>query len=278
MEFLNKNAKIYNISSEEDLSKTTHLCISAHQDDVEIMAYSQIFECYNSKDKFFTAVNTTNGSGSPRTGEFKDYTDEEMVQTRIQEQILAAKIGNYHSLIMMMYPSKDIKDFGNRNPVEDLKKIILETKPDVILTHNLMDKHSTHVATCIKVIEALRELKDVYRPKQVIGLEVWRSLDWLSIKDKLCFDTSFNKQLENDVLAVFKSQIAGGKRYDLATIGRRLANATFFESHNTDQMESMNYGLDLTEFVYSDKNYKDFVNEKLDNFKKEVVNLLESLI
>ena len=278
MEFLNKNAKIYNISSEEDLSKTTHLCISAHQDDVEIMAYSQIFECYNSKDKFFTAVNTTNGSGSPRTGEFKDYTDEEMVQTRIQEQILAAKIGNYHSLIMMMYPSKDIKDFGNRNPVEDLKKIILETKPDVILTHNLMDKHSTHVATCIKVIEALRELKDVYRPKQVIGLEVWRSLDWLSIKDKLCFDTSFNKQLENDVLAVFKSQIAGGKRYDLATIGRRLANATFFESHNTDQMESMNYGLDLTEFVYSDKNYKDFVNEKLDNFKNEVVDLLESLI
>ena len=43
-------------------------------------------------------------------------------------------------------------------------------------------------------------------------------------------------------------------------------------------MKSMNYGVDLTEFVYSDKNYIDFVNEKLDNFKNEVVSLLEGLI
>ncbi|MBQ7307183.1 MAG: PIG-L family deacetylase [Clostridia bacterium] len=278
MEFLNKNANVYYISGDKDLSKTTHLCISAHQDDVEIMAYSQIYECFNDKNKHFTAVNTTNGSGSPRTGKFADYTDEQMVQTRIQEQITAGKMANYHSLIMMMYPSKEIKDFNNRSTVEDLKSIILETKPEVILTHNLMDKHSTHVATCVKVIEALRELKDVYKPKQVIGLEVWRSLDWLSLKDKLCFDTSKNKKLEKDILTVFESQVVGGKRYDLATIGRRLANATFFESHNTDQMKSMNYGVDLTEFVYSDKNYIDFVNEKLDNFKNEVVSLLEGLI
>ena len=34
-----------------------------------------------------------------------------------------------------------------------------------------------------------------------------------------------------------QSQICGGKRYDLATLGRRLANATYAESHGTDVVE-----------------------------------------
>lgn len=279
MKLLNPLSIIYVPSNnEEDLSKTTHLCISAHQDDIEIMAYSQIFDCYNNKNKYFCAVNTTNGSGSPRTGKFANFTDEEMVKTRIEEQKKACDIGKYNGLIMMMYPSKDIKNVSCTAPKEDLKQIILTTKPEIVITHNLLDKHSTHIATCIKVIDALREIKDIYKPKQVIGLEVWRGLDWLSSKDKLFFDTSKNKKLEKNLLNVFESQVEGGKRYDLAAIGRRYANATFFESHNTDEVKSLNYGLDMTEFVYSNKSYTEFIKEKIKNFEEEVLNQVEPLL
>jgi len=48
---------------------------------------------------------------------------------------------------------------------------------------------------------------------------------------------------------VFDSQIAGGKRYDLATLGRRRANATFFESHAVDECESVSFAMDLTPLV-----------------------------
>lgn len=279
MKLLNPLSQVYIPSgNEEDLTKTTHLCISAHQDDIEIMAYSQIYECYKNPNKHFTAVNTTNGSGSPRTGKFEHFTDEEMVKIRIEEQIEASKIGKYNALIMMMYPSKDIKNFSNKTPIEDLKQIILKTRPEIILTHNLLDKHSTHIATCIKVIQALREIQNEYEAKQVIGLEVWRDLDWLPNSDKLYFDTSKNKKLESSLLKVFESQVVGGKRYDLATIGRRYANATFFESHNTDKIKSLNYGIDLTDFTYSNKGYIEFINEKIENFKKEIISQVDCLL
>ena len=45
------------------------------------------------------------------------------------------------------------------------------------------------------------------------------------------------------------SQIAGGKRYDLATHGGRAANATFFESHATDKSNQLIFGMDLTPLV-----------------------------
>ena len=66
------------IAPDAAISRTTHLCLSAHQDDIEIMAYHGVAECFGQKDKWFTGVVVTNGAGSPRTGIYGDYTDEEM--------------------------------------------------------------------------------------------------------------------------------------------------------------------------------------------------------
>ena len=41
------------------LSRTTHLGIAAHQDDLEIMAYHGILECFGQPDKHFTGVTVT---------------------------------------------------------------------------------------------------------------------------------------------------------------------------------------------------------------------------
>ena len=41
-------------------------------------------------------------------------------------------------------------------------------------------------------------------------------------------------------------QIAGGKRYDLASMGRRRANATYWGSHGVDETTGLSYGMDMT--------------------------------
>ena len=77
------------------LARTTHMCFSAHQDDIEIMAYHGVAECFGIDDKWFTGVVVTNGAGSPRAGIYERYTDEEMQKIRLLEQRKAAIVGDY---------------------------------------------------------------------------------------------------------------------------------------------------------------------------------------
>src|SRR6267142_3700440 len=76
--------------AEAAIRRTTHLGICAHQDDLEIMAYHGILECFQQKDKWFTGVTMTNGGGSARELEYKDYSDAQMVDVRRLEQKKAA--------------------------------------------------------------------------------------------------------------------------------------------------------------------------------------------
>ena len=84
------------------------------------------------------------------------------------------------------------------------------------------------------MIEALRRLPATDRPKKLFGCEVWRSLDWLLDSDKVAFNLSSHENLQAALLGIFDSQICGGKRYDLASMGRRKANATYFDTHGLD--------------------------------------------
>ena len=60
---------------EQALRRTTHLAISAHQDDLEIMAAKPILECFQRDDRWFTGVVLTDGRGSPRNGLYEKYSD-----------------------------------------------------------------------------------------------------------------------------------------------------------------------------------------------------------
>ena len=75
---------------------------------------------------------------------------------------------------------------------------------------------------------------------------MWRDLDWLTDARKVILDVSDREHLANALAGVFDSQIAGGKRYDRAVAGRRVANATFSDSHSVDQRTGAWYALDLT--------------------------------
>ena len=233
------------ISETEALRRTTHLAIVAHQDDIEINMYDGVFKCFGSADNHFTGVVVTDGAGSARSGIYADYTDEDMKKIRKVEQKKAAIVGDYSAQILMDYPSSAVKNREeNCVVIEDLKKIIAETQPDYIYTHNLADKHDTHVGVAVKAIAAIRELD--YKPKAVYGCEAWCDLDWLCDGSKVRFNIQGRPNLERALMGVFDSQIAGGKNYDEAAMGRRLMNATFAESHSVDETTSMMIAMDLT--------------------------------
>lgn len=249
MKFNKDTAKIYvpdHTPENEALAKTTSICIAAHQDDIEIMAAQPILESYQQQHKGFTGVVMADGRGSPRNGTYAQTTDEEMRLVRIKEQCKAADIGEYAALVLLDYPSVEIKDASNRACVEDIIQILRIARPKIIFTHNLADKHDTHVAVALRVIEALHKLNTNERPEKVLGCEVWRSLDWVNDDDKVVMDLSNHENLQHALLGVYDSQIAGGKRYDLAAMSRRRANATFFESHGVDVMTGVSFGMDLT--------------------------------
>lgn len=255
---------------ETGISRTTHLAISAHQDDVEFMAYAPIAECFGQKDKHFGAIIVTDGAGSPRSGLYADYTDEEMKAVRIVEQKKAAFVGEYSFLAMLGYPSKAVKDAKNEKVVEELAALIRRARPKYLYTHNLADKHDTHVATALRVIAALRKLAPEERPEKVYGCEVWRDLDWLCDEEKVYLDCGAHPNLMRALSAVFDSQIAGGKRYDLAAEGRRLANATFSASHACDTYEALNYAMDLTPLMDETVDIVAYILKFIDRFKGEV--------
>jgi len=249
MKFHFDTAEIYvpdNEPLEKALSRTTHLCFAAHQDDIEIMAAQPIIECFQKKDKWFTGVVVTDGRGSPRDGIYKDYSDEEMRLVRFKEQRKAAVVGEFAAQVMLDFPSKIIKDASRPEAVEDLMKLIRAAGPQVIYTHNLADKHDTHVGVTLRVIEALRRLDPAERPARLVGCEVWRALDWMMDSDKVLMNVSDHENLQFALLGVFDSQIAGGKRYDLASMGRRRANATYFESHGVDATSGLSYAMDMS--------------------------------
>ena len=274
MKLNNPNASVF-FPGEKDLSGITDLCIAAHQDDVEIMAYGPISNCYGKHS--FAAVIVTDGGGSPRTGEFAGYTDEEMKAVRQREQTEAATLGEYRAVIQLGYPSSAVKNGSNDAVIGDLCRILLETRPKLLYTHNPADKHPTHVAVSLRVIEAVRRLSPDYRPEVFVGLEVWRGLDWLCDADKMCLDTGAYPELARKLLTVHRSQVAGGKRYDEAAIGRRAANATFFAAHETDESNSMNFGLDLLPLINSNVSPAEYVGKYVQRFEEEIIETIKNL-
>lgn len=264
---LNEKAKI--IDGKKNVY--THLVIAAHQDDIEIMCGDGIVQCYKKADKGLIAVVVSDGAGSPRNGKFSNYTNQQMVEQRTKEQIEAAQEGDYAKLILLNYPSKEI-NINNQSVVNDICQIINEYKPKIIYTHNPADKHNTHIKVLETALYAIRKLPNHVRPKKLYGCECWRDLDWLSDEDKVVFDLSGYGDLLISVLAKHVSQIEGGKRYDLAAHGRRLANATFFRSHKVDSFKLANFGIDMTELIENNNlNLKQFILQKINNFKNDIL-------
>lgn len=259
------------------LARTTHLCVAAHQDDIEIMAQEGIAACYGAADRFFTGVVVTDGGGSPRTGKYADYSDERMREVRRAEQRRAAEIGRYNLQLQLAHPSADVKLPRAPAVLADLGMVFGAVRPRVIYLHNPADKHDTHIAVLLRCVEAIRGLPADRMPERVVGVEVWRGLDWLVDSDKVALDAGQHAELAAPLLCAFDSQITG-KRYDLATLGRRAANATFHISHATDRLSAITWAMDLTPlFRVPYVDLGEFTNGFIERLRSDVENRLRRL-
>jgi LmbE family N-acetylglucosaminyl deacetylase len=264
-----------NLLTEKALQRTTHLCIAAHPDDIEIMAAQPILECYQKEDKWFTGVVVTDGHGSPRKGIYANYSDEEMRLIRREEQHKAAKLGEYSAVVMLDYPSNMVKDGKSTAVMEDIITILKVSHPEMVFTHNLADKHDSHVAVTLQVISALRSLPETDHPCRLYGCEGWRDLDWMLDDEKQCFDLSAREDLQFALLNVFDSQISGGKHYDIAAMARRRANATFADMHNVDAWSGVSYAMDMTPLLMDASiSPEQLVHDMIVRFSKDVTNRL----
>src|SRR5205823_2563146 len=102
-------------------------------------------------------------------------------------------------------------------------------------------------------------------------------LDWMLDRDKVLFQLNGHENIAASLVGVFDSQIAGGKRYDLATMGRRRAHATYYQSHAVDAAGMVNFGMDLTPLLGDDKlDPAEYINGFLCRFAEEVKSRIES--
>jgi LmbE family N-acetylglucosaminyl deacetylase len=254
------------------LGQTTHLCVAAHQDDIEIMAYAGIAACYARSDRWFSGVVLTNGAGSPRAGGYAAFSDEQMRAVRREEQRKAAYLGDYAVQIQLAHPSSSVKDPRHQGIQQDLRAIFEQaSRVETLYLHQPADKHDTHIAVLSHCLSALRSMPLERQPKQVVGCEVWRDLDWLCDDDKHLLDSSERPNLAAALVGVFDSQITGGKRYDLASVGRRVAHATYHTSHATDRYQAITWAMDLTPLLRDPSlSIVDFTLQHIARFQQDV--------
>jgi LmbE family N-acetylglucosaminyl deacetylase len=264
---------------EAALSRTTHLAIGAHADDLEIMAYHGIASCYDSRDQWFGGIVVTNGAGASRSGDYATYSDAQMIQIRQEEQRQAALLGRYSFMAQLGLNSEEVRSQSALSGSEvsrELEDLLKICQSDVVYLHNPADKHPTHIATLKASVEALRSLPLEQRPKKLYGCEVWRDLDWLPDSSKIDLDCSAFPDLSLELIQVFRSQIQGGKRYDLAALGRRHANATFSNPRHGDKMDCVTWAMDLSPLLQDDQlSLEAFLKPLLETFQSEVLDGLK---
>lgn len=279
-EFSQPGAEIYipdGAPESDALARVSHVIVGAHQDDVEFMGFPLIKDAYGTSTPRLAAVILSNGAGSPRSGVYADCSDADMQEIRRREQRLAADVGRYAALVQLRFSSKDLRDAANPAPARELARLFDAMRPEVVMTHNFADKHNTHVATALNVVRAIRSLPKSVRPKKLLGGEIWRSLDWVSDTEKLRLDAGGRDALAAALMGVFDSQIAGGKRYDLATFGRRRANATYGDPHAVDDFEQVAYAIDMTPMIEDDRLTPDaFIMGFVNRFADELRTTLHS--
>ena len=130
----------------------------------------------------------------------------------------------------------------------------------------------------LRTIEAIRKLPGSEKPKKLYGCEVWRDLGWMIDEEKVVFNTSAHEKLQLALLGVYDSQISGGKRYDLATMGRRRANATYFASHAVDELSGMATGMDLTPLIEDpSRDIQEYLQGFIQRFAEEVEKLVSGV-
>lgn len=258
-------------------ARSTIMVFGAHQDDIEMIALHGILEGLNAGGYKLFGVVATDGVSSLHSGDYSGLSFGEIRETRNEEQREASRLGKYSAVALLNYTSPEVKDKSVVSLDDDLLTLIEAVKPEKVYMHNPFDRHDTHVAMCIRTLESLRRAaaKGIV-PKHVFGCEVWRGLDWLIHCDRAHLAVVDTDNIGDQLIRVFRSQFAGNRHYDLAAKGRRIANATYHESHNIEMDEEMTFAVDLLPLVQdATLNLSDYARHVINRFESDVMARLE---
>lgn len=272
VEFARPDAEIFvpdGRAEDEALGRITHLCIGAHPDDVELMAYHGIRAGQGRDGPHFGAVTCTDGAGAARTDDDDDANSDADVlrRTRRDEQRAAARRGRYSAAIQLGHSSESVRAGVTPEVVQDLARVLDATRPRVIYTHSPTDIHSTHVGVCVAAIEAIRTLPQAARPAEVLGCEVWGSLDWLPQPALKVLDLGDDASSWSALIQVFASQTRL-RPYHEGALGRSRANAVFRDADAAGGHERHWLAMDLTPLAQDDGlGLEDWVRERIAGFE-----------
>ena len=167
------------------------MAVSAHKDDVEMIAIDGIFRCRENGG--FAAAVLTDGGQCPRSEAYAAVSDEDMAELRSAEQKRAAEAGRYEALWLFERTSAEVKRTAKEGGglVAELAAVLSGLpRLETLYLHNPFDSHPTHVAACEVALAAVRSLTEGRRPERVLGCELWRDLDWLADEEKIARDVS----------------------------------------------------------------------------------------
>jgi LmbE family N-acetylglucosaminyl deacetylase len=245
------------------------LGIGAHADDLDFMCLAAI------EGGDFFGVVASDGRGSARGEAFKNLTEAEFIEVRRNEQRAAARQMGYRGLLQLGFPSADVRKASNAGIEKELTAILENTRPEVLYTHSIFDKHPTHRALALHVMHAVRALPKNQRPKRVLGCEVWRSLDWVPAKKRVSLPLKSTESEMKSLFSLYRSQIDGAKNYADAVVGRKRCNATFSESHSRDSAEFLEFAVDMTKLAHGNSTLQDFAEDFLGAFQREIFSELK---
>ncbi len=251
--------------------RTRTLAIGAHPDDIEFMCLDPIIRHRNAGS--FGGLIVTSGSGSLRAPQHARLSPTEYAELRWEEQKMAAKIGGYAFVDSLNVESAEIKsDAGLAALTQKLKEFLIDFEIDELYMHQPFDRHASHVRVAFAVLTALRSLPVERRPKQVLGCEVWRNLDWAPKSSKVLRPLSAaGLDLQVRLAEVFKSQAdpKEAKDYVSALVGRKTANAVFQEGLVGDSGVAQEVYIDLKPWVESKLSWSELGREYLRKFQQE---------
>ena len=281
MELHNPQAEVFvpdGVEPEKALRRTTHLGIAAHPDDLEIMAFHGIQAARAEERGCFTGIVLADGRGGPRNELTRTLSADELHLLRRQEQRAAARLGQYGAVVFLDYPSAALRDRTSPGVAGDLDSLLGQMSPAIVYTHNLADKHDTHVAVALCALAALRRLPAARRTLRLLGCEVWRDLDWLDDREKVRLEIGEPALLLGALIGCFPSQSAGLRRYDLGTAGRLRANSTFGDPHRIGVASAVSHAMDLTPMLSNPQgDVLEFIQDHIRRFERDVIERLRRM-
>ena len=117
-----------------------------------------ILACFQQQDRWFTGVVVTDGRGSPRTDVYEQYATTRCAWCASMSSAVRPQWADTPPPCCSITPAGPSRTASDRRPIEDLVKLLQTCRPQEVYTHNLADKHDTHVAVTLRTIAAIRSL------------------------------------------------------------------------------------------------------------------------